>query len=1158
MRSKKITLRTSFTAVLLMMFLSCSISVFSQSPEKENGPGISERAAFELERVKDPKLGRIPVNAHWQALMETKQASEFYSNTTARASALSWVERGPNSDAIGPSNGNTRPNNGVTSGRIRAILVDAADATGKTVWIGGVDGGLWKTTDITVNPANWSVVNDYLSNLAIADICQDPTNSNIMYFCTGESYYNSDAVAGVGVFKSTDHGATWGLLSSTTLYTQCTRILCDYLGNVYLGTRGYGLLRSTNGGTTWTTITPSVMAADICDMEISSTTAAGRLHVVSGIFSTQMYRFTDAPETVSPTSGWTAPTTAFPSYSMRAEIACSGNVLFAAPANSSYQVPTIYKSTDGGANWSAVASQPGSGTWANGQGWYALGVAIDPSNSNNCIVGGLDAYLTTNGGTSWTKISSWYGTTGQYVHADIHDIVWYDSGNKLLFACDGGIHYSADKGSTIRDRNTGLRLKQFYSVAIHPSTTNYFLAGAQDNGNHQLTSSGLGSSIEVVGGDGAFVAIDQDQPQYQFCAYVYNQYRRSTDGGNSWSTINFSGSAGQFINPFDYDNTNNKLYAAHNAGYYLRWDDPQTGSTSSTLAISAFNGAKVSNVKVSPFTSNRVYFGTAGGRVVRVDNANTASPTATNLTSASMAGYVSCINVGTSDQYLIACFSNYGVMNVWVSTDGGTTWTGVDGNLPNMPVRWCMFEPNDNSRAIIATETGVWETSLLDGANTAWIPSLNFPSVRTDMLAFRSSDGTLAAATHGRGIFTTVVSGSVTCNNPAGLTTTSISSSSAVVSWTPVTGAQSYDVDYHVNGDTSWTNAATGTANTSVSLTGLSASTLYEWRVVTNCSGGSSNYSSAQFTTSAPFTCNPPSGLASTGITGTTAIISWGAVSGALNYTVQYKKAVDTSWTTAAASTTSTTITLSGLTPLTTYNYQVRTNCNGSASSFASAQFSTTAQCPGIYDVSSINNNNTSGAPLVPTNTDINGTISTTTDADYYKFTINTAGTATLVLSNLPYNYDMKLYATNGKTTLVTAAKTGTTNDSISWNFTSSGTYYVKIYGVNKVYSTSQCYKFKVILGTATTQDVLIPMNNENTLVKLYPNPAGSSLNISTDRFIDDQSALRIFNVTGVEVISQKFTSNPQSLDISSLTPGIYFIKVKTSYEEAIYKFIKK
>lgn len=117
----------------------------------------------------------------------------------------------------------------------------------------------------------------------------------------------------------------------------------------------------------------------------------------------------------------------------------------------------------------------------------------------------------------------------------------------------------------------------------------------------------------------------------------------------------------------------------NNAGSYLRWDNPQTGSTTAIISVSNFNASQVSAIKVSPFTANRVFFGTEGGRIVRVDNANLAAPGSVNLTSASMpAGNVSCVNTGTSDQYLMACYSNYGVTNIWISSDAGATWTGID------------------------------------------------------------------------------------------------------------------------------------------------------------------------------------------------------------------------------------------------------------------------------------------------------------------------------------------------------------------------------------------------------------------------------------------------------------------------------------------------
>ena len=825
--------------------------------DEYDGPDMAAQHEFNI--TKDPRTGKVPRERILDALDKTKRMKlktmSQRSGTTNRLSSLTWTERGPFSDVVGPSNGNTRANSGITAGRVRAVMVDSSDQTKKTVWVGGVDGGLWKTTDITTAPANWILVNDFLSNLAVTDICQDPTNYNIMYFCTGEAFYNSDAVKGNGVFKSTDNGVTWTQLSSTNSYGWCTRIICDFQGNVYLGTRGSGLLRSTNGGTSWTTITPSGMNSDICDIEISSTSAQGRLHVVSGIFSTQTYRFTDIPATVTSSSGWTAPTTAFTSASQRAEIGCRGNVLYALPVDASYQVPTIFKSTDGGANWTATGGQPTAG-WASKQGWYSLAIEISPVNPDQVIVGGLDTWKTTNGGASWSQLSYWVGTSGQYVHADLHKIIWYDGGNKLIFGCDGGIHYSSDGGTTIRDRNSGLRIKQFYSCAIHPTNTNMMMAGAQDNGTHLLNGAGLTTSVEVTGGDGAFVAIDQNEPQYMYGSYVFNTYRRSSNTGSSWSAINFfkgtstsSSNFGSFINPFDYDDANNVVYASADGGEFFRWTTPQSTASGSYYAttgfpagasivtgITAFNGSRVSTVKVSPYTSNRVYFGTAGGRITYLDNANTAasSSAGVNITQAGMpSGTVSSINVGTTDQFLIATYSNYGVNNVWVSTNGGTSWTAIDGTLPDMPVRGGMFFPGDNTKAIIATETGVLTTDLVNGSSTVWDASTTFPVVRTDMIRYRSSDGTLVAGTHGRGLWTTTLNNcqppslTATSNSPLCVgqslnITATCTEPSATYSWTGPNGFTSTVLSPSIN---NVTLAASGTYTLAATFAGCTGFT---------------------------------------------------------------------------------------------------------------------------------------------------------------------------------------------------------------------------------------------------------------------------------------------------------------------------------------------
>ncbi|MEZ5035049.1 MAG: hypothetical protein R2796_08695 [Chitinophagaceae bacterium] len=174
---------------------------------EEEQDGILEIQKLEFERTKDVKLGYVPkyrlINA-MESIKERRKNGSYQQNLNA----LSWTERGPNTDAIGPSNGNTRGNqsatNTVTSGRMRAIWVDLTNP--KIVWVGGVDGGLWKTNDISSNLASaWSPVNDFFDNLAVSGICQDPSNTNIMYFGTGEKTFNVDAVRGGGIWKSVDH-----------------------------------------------------------------------------------------------------------------------------------------------------------------------------------------------------------------------------------------------------------------------------------------------------------------------------------------------------------------------------------------------------------------------------------------------------------------------------------------------------------------------------------------------------------------------------------------------------------------------------------------------------------------------------------------------------------------------------------------------------------------------------------------------------------------------------------------------------------------------------------------------------------------------------------------------------------------------------------------
>ena len=776
----------NYISLFLLIIISCSIlsgcnHKFENESDEENDKydGPDKAAEFERKRNTDPSTGEVSYRKMWDAVLETENLKNTNnSNSSSKIMApLSWIERGSNSDAVGPSNGNTRPGGGVTSGRMRTVWVDLADPTGKTVWVGGISGGLWKTSDVTAAVPQWTLINDYLSNLAVSGICQDPTNTNTMYFCTGEAYFTGGGVGGVGVFKSTDHGITWTLLPSSSTLTRCTKILCDAAGNVYVSTMGIsiavGLQRSTNGGTSWVSINPFTTTSRIVDFEISSN---GTMHVVGGLSSAAGiggYKFSANPAASTPvwqsaTTPYTIPT----GNGARVEIACLANTVYAAISNTN-KIDSVAKSIDGGLNWTTTGLTATNVTdlnGAQGQGTYSNGIIIDPSDPNTVIIGSLRLLKSTDGGITFDKISEWVGTIGQYVHADIHNMAWYDNGNKLIVGTDGGLFYSNNKGSIFSDKNTGIRIKQFYGVSIHPTSTNYFLAGAQDNGTHQFNGAGLTSSVEVLGGDGGITAIDQDEPLFQTGAYVYANFRRSSNGGASWISNGSASTSGQFINPYDFDNSGNKVYAGYDGQQYLRWEDPHSGFTFTPVNIPEFGflpapnstvTASVASVTVSPYTANRVYFGLTNGKVFKIDNADQPTPTVTDITPAGTApGYVNSVIIGISDQDLTVTLANAfssSTISVWNTTNGGTSWTGIDGNLPEMPVYWALYHPDTDTKMYIATEAGVFSTDLINGTSTVWAAETTFPTVKTSMLKYRSSDRTIAASTYGRGLWTAII-----------------------------------------------------------------------------------------------------------------------------------------------------------------------------------------------------------------------------------------------------------------------------------------------------------------------------------------------------------------------------------------------------------------
>jgi PKD repeat protein len=707
--------------------------------KKKDRPDLAWLQYQEL--TKDPALGYTPTDRLQQAYLYAEQLRKQNAGlkTSAAITGVQWYERGPNN----------------VGGRTRAILVDPNDATKKTVFSAGVNGGLWKTTDITVTNPVWTPINDFFNNLAIICIAANPNNPLEMYFCTGEGHGNIDAARGQGVWKSTDGGITWNQLASSTGFQRCQRIIVTQANTVLVATNA-GLRRSTDGGATWTT----PLAGFIYDVE----------QAVNG----DIYATPAAGISKSTNDGATWAALTLPIAADRVEIACApsdANYVYALVENGNV-VNGIIRSTNAGTTWTTRTEPVDADTgipatdFSRSQAWYDLCIAVSPTNRDHVFVGGIDLFKSTDGCNTWQQISHWYGGFGfQEVHADQHWI-YFEPGNPnvIYFGNDGGIYRTINGTAaipTITQKNSGYNVTQFYACASGPiAGSNYFLAGAQDNGSQQFSFPGVNSTIEVTGGDGAFCHIDQDQPQYQWTSYVNNNYFRSTNCGQSFTSVTLSSNTGaSFINPTDYDNVANIMYCSNAGGNYVRWDNPQSGNTHSVINIAAFGGGDVTHINATTNTANRVFFGLNNGRVVRVDNAHTGTPTAThiNSTGGMPTTSVSCIAVEQgNDNHLLVTYSNYGVNSVWETTNGGATWTSVEGNVPDMPVWWALFNPNNPDQAMIATELGVWTTDDLNGGATVWGPSnAGLANTRVTMLQLRTSDKLVVASTHGRGLFTT-------------------------------------------------------------------------------------------------------------------------------------------------------------------------------------------------------------------------------------------------------------------------------------------------------------------------------------------------------------------------------------------------------------------
>lgn len=407
--------------------------------------------------------------------------------------------------------------------------------------------------------------------------------------------------------------------------------------------------------------------------------------------------------------------------------------------------------------------------FTRGQAFYDLLLEVDPNDDDVLYTGGIDLFKSTDGGSAWTQFSHWYGGFGhQYVHADQHIAAFgHNDSNKVIFGNDGGVAYTSDGGTTTKERTNGLITSQYYTIAVGPTsafTGDYFAGGLQDNGTQLIengnTTTSEGST-EIQGGDGAYTFFDQEgTDRYVIANYVYNgSINLYNFDGDNVEINDEDASNGAFINPQALDSNLDILYSNYSAdGNYIvkRYSGIKSDATlTKTDLIDELLTTTPTAFTVSTHTtaSSTLLVGTVLGDILLVENADGETPTWTSLDQNLLVGSVSDIEFGQTENDIFVTMHNYGVNNIWYTSDKGVTWNAKDGNLPDLPVKAILQNPLSLEEVIVGTELGIWYTNNFSDENPTWQTSYNgMSNVKVLDLDLRD-DNMVFVATHGRGVF---------------------------------------------------------------------------------------------------------------------------------------------------------------------------------------------------------------------------------------------------------------------------------------------------------------------------------------------------------------------------------------------------------------------
>ena len=668
-------------------------------------------------------------------LLEEYNKLEDYSNSKMLPTST-WTQVGPD-DVPLQSNGDKR---GI--GRVNTVAFHPTDPN--ILYIGAPAGGLWKSVD---GGQTWVTSTDFLTNLGVSDIAINPNNPDHIYVITGDR--DGGDTYSYGLMKSLDGGNTFnstGLSFNVVNQYRGNRVLIDPTNtDIIIVATSNGIYRSIDAGVSFT---QTYSGINMTDIEFHATNTSIIYGASNG--NTSIYKSIDNGVTWSQ-SGSGLPSTGDVVRACVAVTIDNPQVVYAMFGGNDNGFYGVYKSTNEGQTWTLQSDSPNLLGWDydgsdnGGQAWYDLAFAVSPNNEDILFVGGVNCWKSTNGGQSWNINTHWYGASGStYMHADEHMLKYNPLNNYVYSANDGGLYYSANDGNDWTDISDGLHITQFYSLGVAQTVQDKVITGSQDNGTFLKTNLNWDA---VIGGDGMECIIDYTNSNIMYGALYYGDVRKSTNGGNSFSTI--STGNGAWETPYELDKNNpNTIYI----GYDELVKSTDGGNSWNQITNNQTNGNRLDEIGLSKSDADRIYISDGsdmfrttdgGGSWSQIDNNGLPNKTITYI----------LVNPNDEDIVWVTLSGYTSGEKVYKSLDGGNSWNNISYSLPNVPVNCIEIDKGSTVETVyIGTDLGVW---TMDSTVSSWSPfnQNSLPNVIVNELEMQHQSNTLFAATFGRGLW---------------------------------------------------------------------------------------------------------------------------------------------------------------------------------------------------------------------------------------------------------------------------------------------------------------------------------------------------------------------------------------------------------------------